>query len=94
MGKGGDGDPPVSRYMWLSEAAAGRTLGPPAKFSSEADQRLQLCACLTGALPERCNRQDLLPAASLCACSCPQPSLLMSLSLLLQNWGSQEEDAA
>lgn len=69
-------------------------LGPPAKFSSEADRRLQLCACLTGALPERCNRQDLLPAASLCACSCPQPSLLMSLSLLLQNWGSQEEDAA
>lgn len=78
MGKGGVGDPPVSRYTWLSGAAQQQLeavgLGPPAKFSSV--QRLQLHACLAGALPERYNRQDLHPAASPCACSCPQPSLL------------------
>lgn len=32
MGKGGDGDPPVSRYRWLSEAAAGSSwFGTPSK---------------------------------------------------------------
>lgn len=68
-------------------------LGPSQAQLCEADQRLQLGAHLPGAFPEGCFQQDLLRAAAPGACSCPQPSLTPR-SLLLQNWGSQEEDAA
>lgn len=68
-------------------------LGPSQAQLYEADQRLQLGALLPGAFPEGFLQQDLLPAAAPGACSSPQPSLIPR-SLLLQNWGSQEEDAA
>ena len=67
MGEGGVGDPPVSRYTWLSGAAQQQLeavgLGPPAKFSSVRLSKdfscvpASLALCLNGVTGRICSLQ-------------------------------------